>query len=723
MKKKIKGIKIKFIGIVGIKNPMLLFEGFLDDKNFKFDVYVDGKKIESTYSVLGNHFILKAILPKDSKEIVLYDITKNRNEIYSISNSLKTRVAFRIYEVWLSLNRHIVRFLKIIRNVFVTIYKGIRLAWREHHFLIPISLWGKYFKALKLKCKNIALEAPFYDPMNTKHYNRWLESQPPTEYKKLKYNPLISIIVPVYNIERRLLSDCLDSVLNQKYENFEVCLADDCSTLKETKECLEEYRKKDKRIRVEYRKENGHIAAATNTAIEMANGDFIAFLDDDDLLTEDALYLVAEALNKDKKIDMIYTDEDKMDVHGNLCQPFFKPDFSPDTLLSFNYITHFAIYRKSIVDKIGGLRAEYNGAQDFDFVLRFTEKTKDIYHIHKVVYHWRMVEGSTALSMGAKTYALENGRKAIEAALKRRKIDGEAYIPVFNLAHYIVKYHYKKEPKISIIIPTRDYADILEPCLSSIYSKTTYKNYEVIVMNNSSKEKETFKLFDKYKKAHKNFKVIDADMEFNYSKINNIGVKKASGEYVVLLNNDTEIITGDWLDNMVGYAMQEHVGAVGVKLIYPDDTLQHCGVVLGIAGTASHFGLNIPAEDNGPFARYLVPYDNGAVTAACLMVSKKKFMEVGGLSEDLKVAFNDVEFNVKLLKKGYYNVCLPQVQLYHYESKSRGLDTTGEKYKRFLIESELLRKKCGKILFNDPFYNKNFSLEYPMMLSVEYKNK
>ena len=720
-KKKIKDIKVIFIGITGLNNPKFVFEGLLKGKDYKFEIYADGKKIDSKYNVLGNHFILESVLPKDSKNIEIFDTTNNKKRIHKLTNSFINRVKFKIFEFMVFVCRVIVKILHIIKYIFVTLYKGIRLAWREHHFLIPISLWKKYWEAIKVKCKNIGLDTPYYKPMDIKHYNKWLQIQRPTEYKELKYKPLISIVVPVYNIKRHLLSDCLDSVLNQHYENFEVCLADDCSTLEETKECLEEYKKKDKRIRVKYRKENGHIAAATNTAIDMAKGEYIAFLDDDDILTEDALYLVAEALNKDKSIDMIYTDEDKMNTHGRFCEPFFKPDFSPDTLLSFNYITHFAVYRTKIVKEIGGINGDFNGAQDYDFVLRFTEKTNKIYHVPKITYHWRMVDGSTALSMNAKTYALDNGKKAVENALKRRKIDAEVLIPVNNMAHYVVKYKYKKEPFISILIPTRDYADVLDTCLKSIYEKTNYKNYEILVLNNSSEKKETYELFDQYKKKYKNFKVIDVDMEFNYSKINNIGAKKAKGDYILLLNNDTEVITEDWLENMVGYAMQDHIGAVGAKLIYPDNTLQHCGVVLGIAGTASHFGVGVPKEDNGSYARYLVPYDNGAVTAACLMVSKKKYLEVGGLSEDLKVAFNDVEFNVKLLKKGYYNVCLPQVQLYHYESKSRGLDTTGEKYKRFLIESELLRKKSGDILFNDPFYNKNLSMEFPMMLDLRIK--
>lgn len=718
-------IKIIFEGICGIKNPVLVIEGLLLKENCDFEVYFDEKRINDIiFNILGNHFVLKKEIYKNVRQIKVYKKdNKKRVLFFETNNNILVRIKYKFFQMIYKFKKIIMKIIRIFKYIFVTIYKGIRLAWREHHFLIPISLWKKYWKAIKQKCKNIGLETPYYNPMNQKHYLKWLSNQPKTEYKDLKYKPLISLVIPVYNIKASLLEDCLNSVLSQQYDNFEICLADDCSTLKETKECLERYKKLDSRIKVKYRKENGHIAKATNTAIEMAKGEYIAFLDDDDILTEDALYLVAEALNKDKTIDMIYTDEDKMDIHGKRCEPFFKPDFSPDTLLSFNYITHFAVYRKKLVDKIGGLDGSYNGAQDYDFVLRFTEIAKNICHIPKITYHWRMVEGSTALSMGAKEYALENGKKAIESALKRRKIDGEVILPANNLAHYLIKYKYKEEPMISIIIPTRDYAETLDTCLKSIYSKTKYKNFEILILNNSSKKQETFELFDKYKKEYKNFKVIDADMEFNYSKINNIGAKEAKGEYILLLNNDTEVITPDWLSDMVGYAMQKHIGAVGAKLIYPDNTLQHCGVVLGIANTASHFGVGIPKEDNGPYARYLVPYDNGAVTAACLMVSKKKFFEVDGLSEDLKVAFNDVEFNIKLLKKGYYNVCLPQVQLYHYESKSRGLDTTGEKYKRFLIESELLRKKAGSILFNDPFYNKNLSMTYPMMLDLKNEIK
>lgn len=713
-------IKVVHQIILGVRNPSILVDGLITARGCIFEVYADGKKKECDFFVHGEQFSVVADLTRDEKIIEVYVINnKKKHLIVTKKNNLRTRIKAKIkYSILFEIFNFIKKIAIIFKRLLVLIYKGIRIAWKEHHFLIPPILWKKYFKVLKEKLKNLGVDSPYYNPFNLKHYRLWLNKQPQTVYEDLKYNPLISIIIPVYNIKGNLLRDCLESVLNQKYENFEICIADDCSTNKETLDTLKEYENKDSRIKIMYRKKNGHISESSNSAISIATGEFIGFLDNDDLLTEDALYLVAKELNKDKTLDLIYTDEDKMDLDGNLCEPFFKPDFSPDTLLSFNYITHFAVYRKSLVEKLGGLRSEYNGAQDFDLVLRVTEKTKKIAHIPKVVYHWRKVEGSTALKMSSKNYALEAGKKAIEDALKRRKIKGTVSI-LESMAHYIVEYDIEKEPLISILIPTRDFAKVTEKCLDSLYKKTVYKNFEVILINNGSKEEQTYKLFEKYNKKYDNFRVLDADIEFNYSILNNMAAKEAKGEYIVLLNNDTEIITPKWLNYMVGYAMQKHIGAVGAKLFYPDDTIQHCGVVLGIANTASHFGIGIPSDDNGPFARYAVPYDNGAVTAACLMINKEKFFEVGGLDEEMVVAFNDVLLNIRLLEKGYYNVCVPQAQLYHHESKSRGLDTTGEKYKRFLVESEKLRNKGGDYIKKDPFYNINLSKWYPMMLPKE----
>lgn len=604
-----------------------------------------------------------------------------------------------------------------LKVVFSTLIKGIKVLWKEYHFILPPRLWKKYFHDFKerVKIKNSNL---YCNPFNINEYNEWILNNEKDEiYEELKYKPLISILIPVYNIGKEYLEDCLNSILNQVYDNFEVCLVDDSSTKNETIETLKKYENVDKRIRVKYRKENGHISRATNDALKMAKGEFIALVDDDDILPKNALYEMVKILNHNKKLDMIYSDEDKINLDGRRCDPNFKPDFSPDSLLSSNYICHFTMLRKSIMDEIGGERVGFEGAQDYDLFLRFTEKTTidRIYHIPKILYHWRMVEGSTSMVIDNKGYAVERGRKAVEEALNRRKIKGNVYVDK-KVPYYYVEYDIASKPKVSIIIPTKDLADITEKCLKSIYGKSTYKNFEILIVNNNSEKEETFKMFEKYKKKYDNFKVIDANFEFNYSKINNLAVKEANGDYILLLNNDTEVITPNFIEILLGYAMQEHIGAVGPKLLYPDGTIQHNGVIMGLGEVAEHAFLNF--DDNKPVfgGRTSVPYDYSAVTAACLMISKKKFEEVNGLDEELKVAFNDVDFNLKLLKKGYYNVCVPMVKLYHYESKSRGLDTTTEKYNRYINEVETIKKRWNNEIEHDKFYNKNYSRVKPFFL-------
>ena len=703
-------IGIKKQGIYGINNPNLLVQFTTEVKDFDIKVLCDENEV--TYecqSLNGNNdFLLQAKIDKSVNKVEV--LFKNNNEyvkIVTLKNRIYSRIKNKIVDI-------LKRLISKIKLVFYVLGKGIRFMWREYHFLVPISLWGKYFNDFKARLKSANLN--LYNPFYKNEYNKWLEeNKEDIVYEELKYRPLISLLIPVYNINRKFLSECLDSILEQSYDNFEVCLVDDCSTLEETKETLEEYKKKDKRIRVSYRKKNGHISKTTNDALKMAKGEFVGLIDDDDLLTKDALYEVVKVLNQDKKIDMIYSDEDKLDLHGNYCDPHFKPDFSPDTLLSLNYICHFTVIRKKLVDEVGGFEVGLEGSQDHDLFLKVTEKTKNIYHIPKILYHWRMVEGSTSMSIDNKSYATDKGKIAIENALKRRKIKGHVEKDKVS-TYYRVVYEYDKEPLISIIIPTRDYVDILKTCVDSIYEKTTYENFEIIIANNDSKEKETLDFFKEYKKKYKNFKVVDCIMEFNYSRINNIAVSKAKGEYIVLLNNDTEVITPEWLSIMVGYAMQKHIGAVGPKLLYPDYTVQHAGVILGLGGVASHAYIGTERNDLGMYGRLRVPYDYSANTAACLMVNKKKFLEVGGLEEDLKVAYNDIDFNIKLLEKGYYNIFLPQVELIHYESKSRGLDTTSEKYKRFLVESKYMYDKWGDTLLNDKFYNPNFSKKAWFML-------
>lgn len=703
-------MKYDFIGIssqkiVGIKNPLLCVEGN-HNKSCKFELLVDGKPhdFDLMYNQSTGCFTLTSALEKKAKKTELYAIVDGEKYLVSkLKNRFVSRIGNRIKSI-------IRKPLSKVKTVFTVLGRGIKYLWKEYHFLVPPRLWKKFFRDFinRIKYRDVYL---YYNPFNVNDYNKWLEKNEKDEpVEKFNYNPLISLLIPVYNIGKEYLSECIDSILNQTYENFEICLVDDCSTNEETKETLKEYEKKDKRIKVKYRKENGHISRATNDALKMAKGEFVGLIDNDDTITKNALYEVVKVLNNDKNIDMIYSDEDKLDLKGRRCDPNFKSDFAPDSLLSSNYICHFTVLRKSIMDEIGGERVGFEGAQDYDLFLRFTEKTNKIYHIPKILYHWRMVEGSTSMVIDNKGYALERGRKAVEEALERRNIKGKVKIAE-NCPYYYIEYDIKNNPKVSIIIPTRNHADITEQCIKSIYEKSTYKNFEIVIVNNQSDEQALFDLFDKYKKEHKNFKVIDADMEFNYSKINNLAVEQTTSDYVLLLNNDTEVITPNWLEILIGYASQDHIGAVGAKLVYPDETIQHAGVILGLGGVAAHAFINTPRDAVVWGGRTSVPYNYGAVTAACLMISRKKYEELNGLNEDLKVAFNDVDFNIRLLEKGYYNVEVPMVELYHYESKSRGLDNTTEKYKRFVSEVKYMNETWDYILKHDRFYNPNFSLE------------
>ena len=594
------------------------------------------------------------------------------------------------------------KFISKIEKLIYLIKKSVYFAWHRHHFLIPPKAMKKYIKSFFVVLKRGGGTSNLFT--NQKAYNSWFDSQKKiTEYKKFKYNPLISVIIPTYNVSKELLSECIDSVLNQSYSNFEICIADDNSTFGETIETLKEYEKNDK-VKVVYRKENGMISKASNSALSIAKGEFIVLLDNDDLIEKDALYYIVAVLNKDKSIDMIYTDEDKLDFNGRKMEPHFKPDYSPDTLMSVNYICHLCCMRKSIVDKLGGFRSEFDGSQDYDLFLRFTEVTDKIYHIRKVLYHWRQTKTSTAGYMGNKSYAYIAGKKALEDALKRRNIKGTV-LENPRVSTYLVKYD-NNNPLVSIIIPIKDKAKMTKRCIDSLYEKNTYKNFEIILVDNNSCEDETFKMLDEYKKRD-NFKVIRLECEFNYSYINNEAVKHARGDYLLFLNNDTEVIDSDFIEWMVGYASLSHVGCVGIKLLYHDKLVQHAGVVLGYGGVAGHVYVALSNDDNGLFGRLCMPYDYTAVTAACLMIDKNKFNEVKGFDEKLKVALNDVDLNLKVLEKGYFNVCLSNITMFHYESKSRGFEASKEKHERFLSEQEYMKNKWGEILDEDKFFSKN----------------
>ena len=461
----------------------------------------------------------------------------------------------------------------------------------------------------------------------------------------------------------------------------------------------------DKRIKVTYRKENGMISIASNTAIKMAKGEFIILVDNDDTIEQNSLYYITEALNKDKTIDFIYTDEDKIDFKGNYMEPHFKPDYSPDTLMGVNYICHLSCIRKKLIEEVGYFRKEYDGSQDYDLFLRITEKTNHIHHIEKVLYHWRQTPTSTAGYLGNKSYAYQAGKRAIEDALKRRKLKGSV-LDNPRVSTYLVKYDNNNE-LISIIIPMRDKAKITKRCIDSIYEKATYKNFEIILVDNNSKEEETFHMINEYKNKYKNFKSIRLECDFNYSYINNEAVKHAKGDYILFLNNDTEVLTENFMEYMLGYARLDHIGCVGIKLLYPDKLVQHAGVVLGFGGIAGHIYVANNYYDNGLFGRLVMPYNYTAVTAACLLIKKEKFLNVKGFDEKLTVALNDVDLNLKQLKKGYYNVCLSNIEMYHYESKSRGYEASKEKHERFLNEQKYMKEKWGNYLEKDKYFSKN----------------
>ena len=725
MEKNISYINVRDAHVHGIINPAFIMRGNCDLKKYSLEAIVDGQKRRAQFNpdlATDNYELYLQLSDKDYK-IEIYLIHDDKRELICTRvNTLFKRIKSKIRTLLQKICEGLSKFkTKIGLNIYA-FGKEFKFIVKNYHCILTPSRLKESWQRIKQTKRNRAKNFGLINFFNQKEYLEWLAKVelPIEENPHFEYNPLISICIPVYNVERKYLSECIDSILNQTYENFEICLSNDCSTLLETIDTLNEYEQKDKRIKVYHRKENGHISRATNDALNMATGEFIGLMDNDDILARNALAECVKVLNENKNLDFIYTDEDKMDMNGLRCDPHFKSDYAPDTLLGSNYICHFEIIRKSLIDSIGGFRVGYEGAQDYDLFLRVLEQTtvEKVYHIPKILYHWRKIEGSTAATIDSKGYAVERGRMAVEDALKRRNINGTVSIHP-KVPYYLVSYGYSKEPLVSIIIPTRDYADITENCLKSIFEKTTYQNFEVIIMNNNSEEKETFELFNKYKQKYSNFRVIDANYEFNYSKINNQGVREAKGEYLVLLNNDTEIITPNWLEIMVGYAMQPHIGAVGAKLLYPDNTVQHAGIILGIGGIAQHCFIENPREDVGFYGRLSVPFNYSAVTAACLMISKEKYNEVNGLEETLQVAFNDVDFNLKLIDKGYYNICLNHVELYHHESKSRGDDTIdmkSEKYRRFVSEHDYMKDKWGYLLYNDRFYNPNLSLKKAFVL-------
>lgn len=548
-------------------------------------------------------------------------------------------------------------------------------------------------------------------------YGPWYEAYVPDEaalekqrHHHFEYSPLISVAVPAYRTPEKFLAQMIDSLLAQTYGNWELCIANGSPEDSAMKKVLEEYKKKDSRIRVSELTENKGIAGNTNAALEMAQGEFVGLLDHDDLLAPNALYEIVRALDEDRNLDAVYTDEDKvtteLDEHF---QPHLKPDFNLDLLRSNNYICHFFVVRRSIVQKVGGFCQEFDGAQDHDFIFRCIETAEKVGHIPEILYHWRTHKASTADNPASKMYAFDAGKRAIEAHLKRTGTEGiVSHTP--DLGFFRVKYPVQGQPLVSVIIPNKDEKETLKACIDSIREKTEYPNYEIIIVENNSTTDEIFQYYKELSQDPR-IRLLRWKKEFNYSAINNYGVRHANGEYLLFLNNDVTVITPGWIKELLGVCQRPEVGAAGVKLIYPDNTIQHAGCVIGLGGIAGHMFVDMPANRTGYLHKASILQDMSAVTAACMMMKRTAFEEAGGFTEKLSVAFNDVDLCLKVRKNHKLIVYDPYVQLYHMESKTRGAEDNKEKVRRFQEEIEYMRCQWIDILKKgDPYYNKNLSL-------------
>jgi GT2 family glycosyltransferase/SAM-dependent methyltransferase len=517
--------------------------------------------------------------------------------------------------------------------------------------------------------------------------------------RQFRYRPKISLVMPVYNTPREYLENAINSVRNQTYKDWELCICDDGSTQAHIHPYLNECSRRDPRIRVTFSESNQGISAASNAALQMATGEFVGLVDHDDELNPMALYEVVKLLQEHPEADIIYSDEDKLEDDGRRSEPFFKPDWSPEYLLSINYVCHFGLYRKQWVDAVGGFRSAFDGSQDYDLVLRIVEKTQNVFHIPQILYHWRKAQGSSASTDGAKDYSLNAGQKALQEHMDRRGIAAEVlnhWLP----NRYRVRPTIIGQPLVSIIIPTKDGLSVLQRCVHSIESKTTYSNYEILIIDNGSTQAETLEFFRTL--SHR---VISLPEVFNFSRLNNVASQQAKGSYFLFLNNDTEVISPEWLSAMLELCQDKDVGIVGAKLYYPDGTIQHGGVVVGLGGVAGHSHKRFPGTSRGYFDSLVCIRNYSAVTAACMLVRRDVFEAVGGFDEDLRVAFNDVDFCMRVRQKGFRIVWTPYAELFHHESATRG-------YALDAKEIEFMKKRWDALLLEDPYYSPNLTLDH-----------
>ena len=532
---------------------------------------------------------------------------------------------------------------------------------------------------------------------------------------KFSYCPKISVVVPAYRTPEIFLRQMIESLEKQSYENWELVIGNASPEDETMARILKEYTGKDPRVKNVPIPENIGIAENTNAALAAAAGNFVGFMDHDDLLAPDALFEIAIRLEKDPSINAFYTDEDKVRTDlSEYFQPHFKPDFNLDLLRSNNYICHFSVFSRELLDGTQLFNTKFDGSQDHDMILRLTDRAGHVVHVPKLLYYWRWHPGSVASGIEAKPYAIESARGAVADHLRKHGFSHftitstRAFETIFKITYEIIG-----EPKISIIIPNKDHVEDLRRCISSIIEKSTYDNYEIVVVENNSETKEIFSYYEELGN-NPSIRVVTYEGEFNYSAINNLGAAHAAGDYVLLLNNDTQVITVNWMEELLMYAQRSDVGAVGGKLYYGDKTIQHAGIVIGLGAhrTAGHTHYRQKRENLGYMGRLCYAQDVSAVTGACLLVKKALYREAGGLDEGFAVSLNDVDFCLKLRKLGYLNVFTPFAELYHYESVSRGLDTDGAKAARYNEESARFREKWKELLeAGDPYYNPNFTLD------------
>lgn len=576
------------------------------------------------------------------------------------------------------------------------------------------------------KCFDAVLEACIYDLLTPRfqfNYQGWIRLTEQGSHTRntcrqtgvqcaSSYSPLISILVPVYNTPKSFLRECLQSVLDQDYSNWQLCVADDGSSLPHVREIIEEFRNRDKRVQVTYRKVRGHISLATNTALAMARGEYVATLDHDDMLAPFALSALIEALQNEPRAKFLYSDEDKIDKSGKRFDPHFKGGWNPDFLYSQNYICHFTLCETKLIQSVGGFREGFEGSQDYDLFLRVTDKlsSEQIVHIPRVLYHWRSFGNSTARAPTSKPYAWEAGERALTSFFKDKGEDVSVErgpLPFTYRTYWSVQ---KPEPLVSIVIPTKDRSELLKACVSSLFDFTNYPNFELLIVDNESKDEATLSYLYKLSENCK-VRILNFNGNFNFSAINNFAVSQARGDLICLLNNDTEAIEGDWLSEMASHALRSEIGCVGAKLLYPDRRIQHAGVICGLGGVAGHSHKYFPKDAPGYFGRLLLTQNVSAVTAACMVVRHEIWDSVGGMDEfNLPVAFNDVDLCLRIQSLGLRNLWTPHAVLIHHESASRGRLNDNSEKERAQREIRFMQEKWRDYLAGDPYYSPHLSL-------------